>query len=205
MDFLVHICQRRTAETGDCAQRICYEESEDRPIGRKGDSHRFGKSKMVTELYYAKLLGRKLPIGQKKLPPLAKKIVPFHHNNAPAHNFAVVTSGLYTVFTRVGPERFLFVCKAEKVTGLEEIWVDWGGYRCQKGLLYRPPVIVFFIWVEVGPLLSRHFFFLVFVFFCMWISQRIALVWPNYCEETILQLLVTKIWSICSHNAIILN
>ena len=50
------------------------------------------KGKTVTELYYAKLLGRFDAELQKKRTYLAKKKMFFNHNNAPVHSSAVATA-----------------------------------------------------------------------------------------------------------------
>jgi len=83
------------------------EEGEDFPIGRKGDGHRFWdsqgaiyidyleKSKTVTGLYYAELLGRFAAELQKIRPDSAKKKVVFHHvNRCVAHTSALAKAKL---------------------------------------------------------------------------------------------------------------
>jgi len=52
------------------------------------------KGKTVTGLYYAELLGRFATELQKIRPHLAKKKVLFHHDNAPAHTFALAKAKL---------------------------------------------------------------------------------------------------------------
>ena len=84
MDPLVHNRDQGTIETVDCSWQTCSKESEDCPIGRKGDGHRWDSQgviyidylengKTVTGLYYAKLLDRFDAKLQIKRPHLAKQ------------------------------------------------------------------------------------------------------------------------------------
>ena len=52
------------------------------------------KAKAITGLYYGDLLGRFEAELMKKRPHLAKKKVHFHHDNAPAHSYAIATAKL---------------------------------------------------------------------------------------------------------------
>jgi hypothetical protein len=99
----------------DFTRRTCSEEGKECRIGRKGDVHRFlgfedviyidylEKDKMVTGLYYAKLLGRFDAEFQKKPPHLAKKKVLFYHDNALAHISAATMAKLVELLYELLP------------------------------------------------------------------------------------------------------
>ena len=79
----------------DLTWQTCSEEGEDCPIGQKDDGVIYidylEKGKMVTGLYYAKLLGRFDVKLQKKQPHLSKSKVLFHHDNTPDHTAIIAT------------------------------------------------------------------------------------------------------------------
>jgi len=99
------------------------------------DLHRLpGEENTVTGLYYEELLGRFAADLQKIRPRLAKKKVLLHHDNAPAHTFALAKAKLVELGYELLPHppyypdlaacNFFFVSKLEKVTRWTEICVE---------------------------------------------------------------------------------
>lgn len=101
MDPLVHTRDQSTVETVDFSRRTCSEESEDRPIGRKGDGHRFlgfarcdsnrlsGQGQNVHRAQLRWIIGPSRRRIEQKTAPFGEEKVLFHHDNAPAHTSAV--------------------------------------------------------------------------------------------------------------------
>ena len=183
MDPLVHPRDQGTIETVDFTRQTCFEEGEDCAIGQKDYGHRFLEftSKMWRDIHrlpgeghhlekrHRALLCRIIapirPWIAEKGPHSAKKNAPPPWQRTGSHlrrrhgqigRIRLRTAALFTVFSRFGPARLLFVSKLEKDTRRAEIWVEWRGYRRYGGLLCRPPENVFFRRVEeVGASLGQ--------------------------------------------------
>jgi hypothetical protein len=112
MDPLVHARDQGIDETVDFTRQTCSEEGKDCPIGWKGDGHcflEFTRCDLPKEgqnchrallCQIIRLIRRRIA---EKRPYLVKKKVHFHHDNAPAHSFAVATAELVKLHYKLLP------------------------------------------------------------------------------------------------------
>lgn len=165
MDALVHTRDYKTFETVDFTRRACSKEIQDCPLRRKANCHHFlgftkydlyrlpGMGQNSHEAVPCRFIWADLTHNGRKSVPFGKEKVLFHHDNPLAHTSALARDKFVELRYKLLPHTPLSpnlapceICcfHALVVTCTPDVWVEWGGHRCNGGLPCRPEENVLF-------------------------------------------------------------